>query len=94
MEGYRCELDWAGYLDFLELLHLGYLGFFFFFNFIFTCPYSPRYGRWIILFPSSSLFCLRGFWQYKRYMRGWGRRSSWATRDPIAERLIRATPFT
>lgn len=27
-------------------------------------------------------------------MRGWGRRSSWATRDPIAERLIRATPFT
>lgn len=29
MEGYRCELDWAGYLDFLELLHFGYLGFFY-----------------------------------------------------------------
>lgn len=29
MEGYRCELDWAGYLDFLELLHFGYLGLFF-----------------------------------------------------------------
>lgn len=30
MEGYRCKLDWAGYLDFLESLSLRISGLFFF----------------------------------------------------------------
>lgn len=85
-------VDWIGLAIWISWSFLTSGIWAFLYTLFFLVLFGPRYDRWITLLPSS--LCLRGIWRYKRYMRGWGWRSFWATRDPITERLIRARPFT